>query len=70
MNANRIVPLRSREPRTEAQFANDFHDHFRSESVGAEWEPIESVESAHPWLWLSYVCAFVAVIAGSAVFQW
>jgi hypothetical protein len=32
--------------------------------------PIESVESAHPWLWLSYVCAFVAVIAGSAVFQW
>jgi hypothetical protein len=69
MNATRIIPLRRREPRDEQQFANDFHDHFRSESVGAEFEPIEDVETAHPWLWLSYVAAFVAAVAGSAVFK-
>lgn len=29
--------------------------------------PIESVESAHPWLWLAYVAAIVATLAVSAL---
>jgi hypothetical protein len=32
-------------------------------------QPIESVESAHPWLWLAYVAALVATIALSAIFK-
>jgi len=30
-------------------------------------QPIESVESAHPWLWLAYVAAVVATLAVSAI---